>query len=95
MGRCRALRCASALRAESRLSSCFPTSTAPWPPTATVEMTESDAAPLLRAGWARVDPSDQAVGAKLTLGARPATDEIASRSLSAERQRVVEEWLPS
>src|SRR6516162_490904 len=61
----------------------------------TVEMTESDAAPLLRAGWARVDPSDQAVGAKLTLGARPATDEIASRSLSAERQRVVEEWLPS
>jgi len=62
---------------------------------ATVEMTESDAAPLLRAGWARVDPSDQAVGAKLTLGARPATDEIASRSLSAELQRVVEEWLPS
>ena len=34
VGRRRALRCASALRAESRMSSCFPASTAPWPPTA-------------------------------------------------------------
>jgi len=33
VGRRRALRCASALRAESRMSSCFPASTAPWPPT--------------------------------------------------------------
>ena len=46
----------------------------------TVEMTQEDAALLLRAGWVSVDPGDPANGAKLTLDAGPASDKIASRS---------------
>jgi hypothetical protein len=59
-GRRRALRSVSAPRAASRMSSCFPASHRAVAPDGTVEMTEADAAPLLQAGWVRVDAGDLA-----------------------------------
>jgi hypothetical protein len=50
---------ACARRAASVISSCFPVSTRTVATDGTVEMTESDAAPVLNAGWVRVDASDQ------------------------------------